>query len=312
LATYWALLFLNRKSMPRREVPALMIWALAPIPVIAYYYRAFASDPVFRNWSAQNVLPSPPIPYLLLGYGIVFLLAIGGVALVVRQRNERSLLLVAWVASAMVLLYVPFTLQRRMVEGLHIPLCVLATIGLFESVLPAVMNSRWLNSFARWRGYQRTGLRRLLLYSVLMATFPSNLYLVLGYSASALNNSASLYYHQAEVEAVDWLGRNTERADTVLASYRIGRYIPARAGNRVFMGHFHETVEVEHKRRLAESFFQHTTSDNARRDLLTEYRIRYVYHGPTEKQMGDFDPSSVPYLTPAYNNVSVAIYRVTL
>jgi hypothetical protein len=310
LAVYWALLFVNRKRMPRREGLALMIWALTPIPLVGYYYQAFASDPVFRNWSAQNILPSPPVPHLLLGYGIVFLLAVGGLVYVIRRTNERSLLLFAWATSAIVLLYLPFTLQRRMVEGLHIPLCVLATVGLFEYLLPVAMNSGWLNRFAHWRGYESSGLRRLLLYSVIVATFPSNLYLVAGYSASALRNDPALYYRREEVEAVDWLKSNTDNTDTVLASYTMGRLIPARAGNRVFMGHFHETVEVEYKKRLAVSFFQDSSSDDFRRDLLTEYGIRYVFHGPTERQIGEFEPSRAPYLTPVYGNVCVAIYRV--
>lgn len=296
--------------MPRREALAITIWALTPIPLVAYYYQAFASDVVFRNWSAQNILPSPPVPHLLLGYGIIFLLAVGGLVYVIRLTNERSLLLFAWVTSATVLLYVPFTLQRRMVEGLHIPLCILATIGLFEYLLPAAMNSGWLNRFARWRGYERSGLRRLLLYSVIVATFPSNLYLVAGFSVSALRNDPALYYRWEEAEAVDWLKSNTDNTDTVLASYTIGRLIPARAGNRVFMGHFHETVEVEYKKRLAVSFFQDSTSDDFRRDLLSEYGIRYVFHGPTERQIGEFEPSRAPYLTPVYGNVSVGIYRV--
>jgi hypothetical protein len=309
LVTYWVLLLLNRKRVPGREAPAILIWVLTPIPLIAYYYQAFVSDAVFQSWSAQNVLPSPPLPHLLLGYGIIFLLAVGGIAYAIRQRNERSLLLVAWVISAMVLLYLPFKLQRRMVEGLHVPLCVVATIGLFEYLLPVAMNSNWLNRFARWRGYTSHGLRRLLLYSVIIATFPSNLYLVTASSASVLHDDPTRHYLSEEVEAVDWLKNNTERTDTVLASYKIGRFIPAHAGNRVFMGHFIETVEVEYKKRLAVSFFRDSATDDFRRDLLTEYGISYVFHGPTERQIGGFDPSRALYLTPVYHDSSVAIYR---
>jgi hypothetical protein len=310
LAAYWLLLFLKRKTIPRREALPIMIWTITPIPLLAYYYRALASDPVFRGWSAQTFLPSPPLPYLLLGYGIVFLLAIGGLVHAIRQRDERSMLLVAWVTSTMVLTYLPFNFQRKMVEGLHVPLCILATFGLFEYLLPIALNSSWLNRFARWRGYKRPGLRRLLLFSVIMATFPSNLYLLAEASAAALLSNPILYYRSEEVEAVDWLKNNTERTDTVLASYKIGRYIPARAGNRVFMGHVIETVEVEYKKQLAEIFFQDSATDDFRRDLLADYGIRYLFYGPTERQMGEFDPSRAPYLSPVYIGSSVAIYRV--
>ena len=310
LAAHWALLSLNRRKLLGREATAVTIWALAPLPILVYYFHAFTSDPVLQNWAVQNFLPSPPATHLLLGYGIVFLLAVGGAAHVIQQRNERRLLLVAWVISAVILLYVPFTLQRRMVEGLHIPLCVLATIGLFEYLLPVAMDLGWLSRFARWRGYQTAGLRRFLLYSIVMATIPSNLYLLAGYSASALSNDPALYYGLEEVDAVDWLGESTERTDTVLASYRISRYIPARVGNRVFMGHFHETVQVESKKGMAESFFEETTSDDARRAFLAKYGISYVFHGPRERLVGEFDPSRAPYLTPVFDNASVQIYSV--
>jgi hypothetical protein len=299
LATYWAILFLNRRRIPKRQTLDLTIWILSPIPLLAYYYQALASDPVFQSWAAQTVLPSPSMPHLFLGYGFVFLLAVGGLLRAIRQRNERSTLLVAWVTSTFVLLYLPFNLKRRMFEGLHIPLCILATVGLFEYLLPVALNSSWLNRFARWRGYERPGLRRLLLYSVIMGSFPSRLYLAASSSVYALQNHPSLYYQHEETEAIDWLRNNTRRTDTVLASYEVGRLIPARAGNRVFMGHWCETVELEHKKQLSVKFFQDSTGDDFRLDLLAEYGIRYVFHGPTERQLGEFDPSKAACLTPA-------------
>ncbi len=312
LAAYWVLLLLRRRKVPRGEAVAFAVWALAPAPLIVYYYAAFASDPVLANWSAQNILPSPPITYLLLGYGILTPLALGGAVRTVQRWDERRIVLVAWVSSAVILLYVPFTLQRRMVEGLHVPVCILATIALFECLVPYIMRSDWVSRFARWRGYTSDGLRHLLLFAVIVATFPSNLYLVAGYSGSVLSHHPSLFYHREEVEAVDWLGENTARTDTLLASYRMGRYVPARVGHRVFMGHFHETVQLNDKMRLAESFFSEEASDRSRRRLLAEYRIRYVFHGPSEMQMGRFEPSAAPYLTEVYSNDLVIIYGVRL
>jgi hypothetical protein len=86
-------------------------------------------------------------------------------------------------------------------------------------------------------------------------------------------------------------------------------YAP-RDGSTVFMGHIIETVQVERKRELAASFFQAGTGDDFRRALLTEYGICYVFHGPRERQLGDFDPPKSDYLTPAYHNSEVTIYRV--
>ena len=310
LAVYWLLLFLRRRRLPSRETLAMTVWALAPLPLLAYYFTAFISDPVFQSWSAQNILPSPPLIHLLVGYGMVLLLAGTGAVHVMRRRDERPLLLVAWMTGALLLAYLPFTLQRRMLEGLHVPLCVLATMGMFEYLLPALTRMSWLQRLAAWRRYDTPGLRRLLLFSTIAVTLPSNLYLVAGSSLAAVQDDPSLYYSQEEMGAVDWLRNNTERSETVLASYPMGRLIPARAGNRVFMGHFIETVEVQRKKELATTFFRADTTDDFRRNLLNEYHIRYVLHGPREMLLGDFDPSRCQYLLPAYHNAEVTIYRV--
>lgn len=312
LGVYWILLSLNRSRFLGREAAAIVMWAFVPVPLLLYYLQVFASNPVLQNWAAQNLLPSPPIGHLLVGYGIVVLLAVAGAAHLVQRRNERALLLVAWAVAALVLLYMPFSLQRRMVEGLHIPLCVLATVGLFAYVLPSAMRFRWIRRYADWRRYESATVRRLLLFTVVVATIPSNLYLVAAYSGSALSADPQLFFREDEVVAIDWMRDGTDRSDAVLASYEIGRYIPARAGNTVFMGHFHETVDVDRKKQLAESFFRRTTSDDFRVDLLSKYRIRLLFHGPAEQQLGGFDPSGVSYLIPVYHHSSVTIYRVNL
>ncbi|HUW96917.1 MAG TPA: hypothetical protein VMW58_14130 [Anaerolineae bacterium] len=312
LAAYWVLLYLGRKAVPRLEAAAFVAWALAPMPVVIYYFSAFLGDPVLANWSAQNILRSPPLTNLLLGYGILAALAAGGVFRAFQQWNERRILLLAWLVAAVILLYVPFTLQRRMVEGLHVPICILATIGLYECLVPSVRRLGWASRFARRRGYTSEGLRSLLVFSVVVATFPSNLCLVAGGSASVLLHDPDLFHRREEVEAIEWLGQNTASEDTVLASYEVGRYLPARIGHRVFMGHIHETVQLSEKIRLADSFFSEDTTDRDRRRLLSEYRIRYVLYGPSEMEMGRFDPSLAPYLTPMYSNDLVAVYNVQL
>jgi hypothetical protein len=312
LATYWVLLFVSRRQLPRYEAAAFVVWALAPAPLIVYFYSAFLVDRVLANWAAQNILLSPAFPRLLLGYGLLVPLAAGGALHILHRWDERKILLLAWVLAAVTLLYMPFTLQRRMVEGLHVPISVLATIGLFDGLVPYAMRSKRLSRFACWRGYTKQGLRRLLVFSVIVATFPSSLCVLVGSSASALHHDPDLFHEREEIEALEWLGRNTAVEDTVLTSYRVGRYIPARIGHRVFMGHFHETVERDNKILLAQSFFSEGTSDRDRRRVLSEYGIRYVFYGPSEKEMGASDLSQQPYLTPVYRNDLVTIYGVQL
>ncbi|HEM61480.1 MAG TPA: hypothetical protein ENO24_04245 [Chloroflexi bacterium] len=312
LGFYWVSLLVLHKRIPGREALSLMTWALVPLPPNLYYLQAFNGDPVFRAWAAQNILPSPPPTHLVLGYGIMLLLAIVGAALAIRRRSERMLFPIAWSMSSLLLMYAPFTLQRRMLEGVHIPLCILATVGLFEYLVPAILRSRWLQRLQLWHRYTRQGLRRLLVFAMVMSTVPSSLFLVARASVLAVQADSALFYRATEIEAMDWLASNTHPQATVLASYEVGRGIPGRIGHRVFMGHFIETVEVHRKRMLAAGFFQADTTDESRRSMLSEYGIRYVFHGPSEKEMGQFDPSGAPYLKAVYRNELVTIYMVQL
>jgi len=57
-------------------------------------------------------------------------------------------------------------------------------------------------------------------------------------------------------------------------------------------------------------FFQSSTSDAWRRDLLQRYTMTYVLYGPDEHALGDFDPAQAPYLKPAFESGEIRLYRV--
>jgi uncharacterized membrane protein len=115
-----------------------------------------------------------------------------------------------------------------------------------------------------------------------------------------------------ELEAMDWLAAHTQPADIVLSSYQVGNYIPARAGNRVFLGHGPETIHVEEKENIVGQFFQAQTSDAYRKETLRQYNIAYVFYGPVERALGDFQPATSPYLKEVFTNDRYAIYEVDL
>jgi uncharacterized membrane protein len=76
------------------------------------------------------------------------------------------------------------------------------------------------------------------------------------------------------------------------------------------LGHWAETVGYEQKQALVAQFYTADTSDSWRRDLIQQYDIRYVWHGPREQRLGDFDPETAAYLQPLYTNNTITIYTV--
>jgi hypothetical protein len=227
-------------------------------------------------------------------------------------ERERGAPLVLWLLCIAPLLYLPliFYLQRRMIEGAHVPLCILAAVGLHRGLLPALRRARPARWLARL-GYAPRRLQRVVQWLLVALTTLSTWYLLASLSLAALGGYGPLYRTRAEMEAVRWLGRHTAPEDTVLSSYEMGGTIPAWIGHRVFWGHWAETIHLPQKRVAARAFYSTSTAFD-RPAFLARYDIAYVFHGPRERALGDFDPATASWLEPAFRSGQVAVYRVAL
>ncbi len=308
LLAYLALLICS-KTLPPRRLLGLLPLALIPLPLIIYYCFVFTANPLFRAWWEQALTPSPHPLHYLLAYG-PFILAIPGSMALIREKRE-GLLLVAWAIIIPPLLYLPLNPQRRFVAGLHIPLSILATIGLYRYLLPRMESSRLWARITSHERYEPRSLRRFVLVALFLLTLPSNLYILASLGVTAIQHPYPFYHEQAEVEAVDWLAAHTSSEDTVFTTYWTGSYIAARAGNRVFLGHWAETMNYARKMEEAKTFFG-PASDEWRKELLRDYNISYLFYGPREKALPGFEPRDEPYLVEVYTNSEVSVYELHL
>jgi len=286
----WLALGLRRRRVLFREGVLASVAALVPVPVVAYSAWAFTTDPVYATWAAQNQILSPHPLHYLAAYGIPLSLA----ALAVRDawRRERwGWLALAWVGAVPVLVYLPFNLQRRLVEGVQVPLSLLASLGIL--------------SF-RWRG-----MRLRLLLGVLLVGLPlTNVMLVAGNCMSLRGEPAPIYRDIGEVAALDWLNEQAESDDVVLAAYETGNYLPTRVQARAFVGHGPESVRADEKKALVARFFDARTDDAWRRRLLAQYGVDYVFWGPAEQDLGGFNPGEAAYLDSVYQSGAYALFEV--
>jgi hypothetical protein len=293
----------------------LIIFSL-PIPLLAYYLLVLMNNAVMRAWNAQAVTLSPnPIhyiltyaPYLLLGVWTLRYLRDDPT-----RVRDRLVFLWIWVGCVAVLLYLPINPQRRFVEGLQVPLAILASWGLFATVLPRIMRTRAVQALTNQPRYSQAGISRLVLFVVFAGTCLFNAYLYLGTVATlGLIQPYPVFRPQAEIEAMDWLKENTPPSAVVLGSYWTGSYLPGRSGNTVFVGHLYETIDFTAKRELANRFFSPDTPADWRRSFIEQQAIDFVFIGPHERQ---FEPFSLEEdfgggsLDLVYQNEQVRIYR---
>lgn len=299
LLTVWAAmaLLLVWLYLTSRRIPWPHLWPAASAvlfaaPVIGYDYWVSTTNPVLAGWAAQNITAAPRLLDLVFGYGLVGMLALLGGWMVVRGRPQRGeWLLVIWVATTLVLLYLPFALQRRLINGLHIPLVILAAIGL----------RRWLaasrRNFQVWRLIPAV----VVIVSALGTLFVWGVpILAARQHPDSSDTVALLFMRQEEEAAYEWLRENAGREKVVLASPRVGMFVPGQTGARAFYGHPFETIDAGMKRALVEAFYRGEVE-------AVSPPVDFVIYGPSEQALGR--PARLAGLPVLFASGDVLIYE---
>jgi hypothetical protein len=293
MAAWLALLFLRGRA--RRETPSAALragWSRAlvamaiSIPPMLYSALSFAFDPVLRQWSAQNTLPSAPLWEYVISYGVLLLPALAGARLAFREE-DRWLLPVGWMAVFPVLLYLPVTVQRRLAEGFWMALLVLALLFVERKL-------------AGWTRRAAFGLGSALLLPA-AALFWG--WTMLG-SASP---SEPAFLPAEEVRALEWLDAQTGPDGIVLSGFDAGNAVPAYTGLFAFIGHGPETLNNREKQAIVDAVLDGARSDAERIALLRQTGAAYVLVGPAERsRMG----AGIPGCELAYRAGGWEIWKV--
>jgi hypothetical protein len=246
---------------------------------------------------AQNSMPSPNPLACILGYGLLLPLALIGAARIMRVPSKIDPFPLLWVGVGTILLYLPFDAQRRFLEGMHIPICILAALG-------------WSAGYARLR--QRSVLAIIVSALLLAGLVASNAVSWASGMFVATSHRHQNFIHDYEVEAFAWLAKHSQPTDTVLSSHLTGSYVPAWAGNRVVSGHWAQTINLPEKQKSLQQFFDSSISAEQREAIIEQYRVVYLFYGPNEQELGLYNPSADPLWRLAFYNGKIAIYQTTL
>jgi hypothetical protein len=125
-----------------------------------------------------------------------------------------------------------------------------------------------------------------------------------------------LYYQPDEMLGYAWLQRETTgRDDVVLTTFDTmgqgsGGRLVAATGQRVFIGHWFETVDFENKVAQVRRFYDPATPDNWRREFLNDIGAVYVWYDDYARATGEWNPSAASYMEAAFTSDTVTIYRV--
>jgi asparagine N-glycosylation enzyme membrane subunit Stt3 len=216
--------------------------------------------------------------------------------------------LLLWVTSVFILAYLPWRLQRRFLEGVHVALCILAAYGFIYSVMPALAPR--IDALARRIRYDPRKARWLFRTLVVIIASVSNLYLVASHTVSAVARHPKLFRSHQETVAAQWLAENTAWDDVILAGYEDGNWIVGLTGHRVVLGHWGETIDFAAKAQAVEDFYAGRTPVEEQRALLDRWRVRYVYLNEIKPPYNTADVLQGLALQKVFEQGPIYIYEV--
>ena len=243
-----------------------LIWILlgGSLPIL-YELWVIYSDPVLVAWNSQNLTPSPPFWQLVWALSPALLLAVIGIYYVIRTDETRLRGLVFWLLGSLVLMYIPWSLQRRFILGLFIPVVILGVYGLSKL---APLKSR------------RFAYGMILLIAL---SLPTNLVVLLAARVGVVTHDPQIYLTRDEDNALSWIEKNTAKDALILSAPDTGLFIPAHTGRRVVYGHPYASLHAEAARSAVKDFY---LSGGNLPDFLEQVDIDYVFWGPRERSLG--------------------------
>ena len=286
-----------RRIHEKQRTPLNFLWerrALAPVfaisaPIILYTGIASLTDPYMQAWTTQNIILSPhPLQYLV-AFGALLPFAVAGGLAYLRQDFEKGALLAAWMALLPFLAYFPYNLQRRLPEGIWVVL-ITAALALVE-----IRKSGWV---------------RVSRY-VLVLGLPSTVLFFMGSLTSIQQPATPVYRPREEIQAFTALANTGKSDPVVLAAYDTGNALPAWAPVRVLIGHGPESIHLKNLQPEVDAFFDSNTPDRNRLLLIHQFGVKYVFWGPLERKLGDWDPYTSPFLKLVYQKGEYSFFAVT-
>lgn len=300
-----SLWLLKTKKYPFKDI-FLGLGIVLPVLTFGIFYQIVetSQNPVLRAWAAQNSLLSPsPVNYIL-GYGLILVFATIGAEKFLRTQNSNNILLLSWIAASFVLVYSPIFFQRRFIEGVHIPLSLVATAGII-----VLLNyfSKYIHSLAQ--SIFSYIFVFIVIFFLGISSFVTSIKEVLIITS---DNLSSYYYYLLKDEflGMNWAKENTTSKDVFLTSWFYGNLLPGITGRKVFLGHKVQTPYFDNKVAQANKFFEEKDILQALQ-FLRENKITYIFLGSNDSiyQTG-FKPEEKPFLEKVFEKNGVFVFKV--
>jgi hypothetical protein len=269
---------------------ALIAGALTAVST-GYMAYLLKTEEVFAKRVAVPTL-SPPFRMVILGFGLVLVLAVLGA--VWKRTNQRPgdsrLLLIVWAVMNIAVGYLPVAFQRKMVMGAHIPLAILAGTALTALLQRAPDRLRPLALAASIALLSITNVRFVLRD---MAELPQNPGPVRNYmyagERAALDWIRDHTPPGVSVQPLPWVTINPQTGQFGFFDNTVACFTPGLTDHPVNAGHWGETPDFGRTMNQWATFVRPDTTAEWRIDLLRRTGVRYVLFTQKHDETGNPD-----------------------
>lgn len=273
-----------------KHLKKLLLFGAGGCFVLLYQYWSILSDPVLSIWNQQNITESPGLIDLVISLSPSLMLAILGIAR--GWNSEQGRQIIGWVAVSLILVFIPWNLQRRFLTGIYVPLAGLSVFGI--EVLIKKISIKF-------------PVITILLFCLIL---PTNIIVLLSGIQAAAGQDQKIFISSSIEDGLDWLNDNSEQDAIVLANEKIGLFIPSITGRKIIYGHPFETINAEEEKVFVEKIFQGELSPETSRAQLALKGVDYIFYEVDLVQNFSAWMKEMEYPL-VFSNGKVEIYRVT-
>jgi hypothetical protein len=296
----------KQKDLSLRILKHGIVFGALSLPSIIYHIINTIGNPIIQEKAAQNVCKTTSIPLTIISFGIPLLLAIYSIYYLIKIDNKlikKYSFVIVWLIVNFIIIYLPFlNFQRRLIEGIQIPIIILATISIFI-IYEKYKHKKLLKIIIKDKD-----ILRLYILIILITLSLSNLYIMMeGFLAI---NQKIPYTEKSKIKGFAWIDKNTDKESAILSNSYLGNIIPAFTNRNVFIGHWVETTNYQEKQNNSRWFFEENNEDQQKKEFLKNSRINYIFYSDIEEKMGEFNPNEKDYLKSVYNQDGVKIFKV--
>lgn len=299
-------LFLKNKKI-KDLFKHFFLFSFLSSPAVIYYWYLSNFDLATKIKYQQNLCLTPSLGMTLISYGLLIPLAIAGLLYFIRIKfwhDEKKSFLVIWLIIQSVLIYSPLPFQRRLTEGLHVIIVIMAVYGLFYlyNKLKDIYNQKLKLLIKRYY---------IVLIFIYIIFFSLSNLSIIGVDIELIHSQEPwFYFSKNKVSALKWLKDNSEPKQKIFTSPLNGNFIPGLIARTVYAGHEVETLFFEQKKEKIEWFFRNNEENNEKAEFLRKNQLDYIFYSNEERKLGSFRPNEKKFLHLLYQNPGVEIYQV--